>query len=110
MHQSYQNTHELGVTYALYCKKMREMNISLVKLGKEECEECVTAVQHRKMTGHSETIVEGKGACPTCDRQDEHAKVAKVARNAYREDGEVVRPDTVVLAVDLQKVIFLVLL
>lgn len=103
MHQNFQNTHELDVTYALYCKKMREMNISLVKLGKEECEVCVIAAQHRKTSGHPETII--GDTCSTCIRYDEHSRIAKMSRKAYRKDGETVLSDTVVLAVDLQKVV-----
>lgn len=102
MHQHFQDTHQLNVTYAFYCKKMREMNISLVKLGKKECEVCVIGAQHRKESGHPDTIT--GDTCSTCIRNDQHLKVAKTSRDAYRKDGEIVMPDTIVLAVDLQKV------
>lgn len=78
------------------------MKISLVKLGKEECEVCVSALQHRKTSSHPETI--STDPCSTCTRYDKHLRIAKISRDAYRSDGEAVIEDTLVLAVDLQKV------
>lgn len=103
MYKDFQNTHgATAATYVLYCKKMREMKISLVKLGKEECELCVTATLHQKNTKHPGTIT--TELCKICTNYDEHKRNAQMCRVAYRLDGDTVMSGTLVLAVDLQKV------
>lgn len=82
------------------------MNISLVKLGHEQCETCVTATLHEKLTGHSTKSPEAPGSCSVCERYIEHLRYASTSRSAYRDDGEDDRPGTIALAVDLQKVRF----
>ncbi|XP_058814796.1 uncharacterized protein LOC131678587 [Topomyia yanbarensis] len=105
MHQEFSETCNMKVSYAFYCRVMKDMNISLVKLGHEQCECCVAAIQHRKQSGHQEQLTEQNFSCAVCVAFTQHIRAAGESRSAYREDGEIVSPKTVVLAVDLQKVI-----
>lgn len=108
MFQHYQDTHpELQVSYTFFCRMLKELNISIVKLGHEECEACVGATQHQDLLGHKDE--EAKHGCSVCVKHEEHMRLAKQSREAYRSDGDKVEPDEIVLAVDLQKVSFLVL-
>lgn len=55
------------------------MNISIVKLGHEECEICVSTKEHHKISGHDE-------------KHDSaliklHLKYVNLARLEYRADG-----------------------
>lgn len=81
------------------------MNISIVKLGHEECELCTTSTEHQKQSGHSTVqSSEGDDLCTICDKFSVHLNFAAMSREAYRKDGDNVKPGCVVLAVDLQKV------
>lgn len=77
------------------------MNISLVKLGNEQCESCVSASQHRQQSGH---IEEDDIDCSICRAHSVHMGLAKLSRSEYRCDGETIKPEHAILAVDLQKV------
>lgn len=48
MYRNYKETHQTDVTYQFYCRIMKSMKISIVKLGHEECETCVSTMQHQK--------------------------------------------------------------
>lgn len=104
MHSNYKETHEHDVSYQFYGRVMRDMNISLVKLGHEQCESCVSATKHQKASGHSTETIPLDSACSICEEYLEHLQLAKAARMEYREDGESAASRNVVLAVDLQKV------
>lgn len=47
---------------------------------------------------------EGDDLCTICDKFSVHLNFAAMSRDAYRKDGDNVKPGCVVLAVDLQKV------
>lgn len=104
MHGNYKETHEKDVSYQFYGQVMRDMNISLVKLGHEQCESCVSAIQHQKASGHSTETPPLDSSCSICEEYSEHLQLAKASRAEYRHDGESVKPGNVVLSVDLQKV------
>nr|XP_029734025.1 uncharacterized protein LOC109422949 [Aedes albopictus] len=105
MHRNYMETHDTGVTYEFYCRTLKDMNISIVKLGHEQCETCVSAIQHEKTSGHSKEAAQTNDMCTICEQYRNHLQLATSARKEYREDGDSIKPGYVVLAVDLQKVI-----
>lgn len=98
MHQHYLSCHELEVSYGFYCRVMKEMNISLVKLGHEQCEQCVAADIHKQHCSTDDNV------CQICAEHGKHLRLANISRAAYRDDGEAVQQGHAVLAVDLQKV------
>lgn len=105
MYQEYQEAHpEMKVSYTFFCRVVKELNISIVKLGHEECEACVAARQHQNLLGHK--TEDGRRGCSVCAKHEEHMRLAKESRDQYRADGDQVEPDELVLAVDLQKVKF----
>lgn len=106
MHRNYMETHDTGVTYEFYCRTLKDMNISIVKLGHEQCETCVSAIQHEKTSGHSKEAAQTNDMCTICEQYRNHLQLATSARKEYREDGDSIKPGYVVLAVDLQKVFF----
>lgn len=68
----------LNVSYTFFCRVVKEMNISLVKLGHEECETCVTAKQHEDQLGHGdENACHG---CSVCESHQQHIHRATAAR------------------------------
>lgn len=109
MHEHYlQRVTSPKVSYPFYCRVMKSMKVSVVKLGHEECELCTSSSKHLVETGHSASVDEisdNPTSCTVCNRYTEHLRLASMSRNAYRSDGEAVKPGCVVLAVDLQKVV-----
>ncbi|KFB46968.1 hypothetical protein ZHAS_00014983 [Anopheles sinensis] len=104
MFDQYLETHPaLKVSYTFFCRIFQQLNISIVKLGQEECETCKSAKQHQNLLGHKDD--ETSHGCSVCDKQIHHKRIAEITREAYRADGENVEPNEIVLAVDLQKVI-----
>ncbi|EDS27200.1 conserved hypothetical protein [Culex quinquefasciatus] len=93
-----------AVSYALYCSVFKDLNISLVKLGHEQCEACVGFEQHDRQTGHGNPPVDQPN-CSICQVQLEHLKQSRTSRDEYRKDGEMLKKGVVVYSVDLQKVI-----
>lgn len=93
------------VSYQFYGRVMKQMNISIVKLGHEQCELCTTSIAHQTESEHSTTdSLDQPESCVICERYAEHTRIAEMARNAYRKDGNGVKSGCIVLAVDLQKV------
>lgn len=92
-----------SVSYSLYCEVFKDMNISLVKLGHEQCEACVGFEQHDQKTGHGNPPVD-RMDCSICLQQLEHLRLSRISRDVYKKDGEKVVKGAVVYAVDLQKV------
>lgn len=80
---------------------VKKCNISFVRLGHEQCEACVSAEQHKKISGHTGDEKD----CADCSDHSLHLKRASESRSAYREDGDVAKANEAVFAVDLQKVI-----
>lgn len=99
LHKNYEATQDVKVSYSLYCKVVRQCNISFVRLGHEQCETCVAAELHKKVAEHSEAK-----DCTCCSEHELHIKRASESRMAYRADGDSTSPNEVVFSVDLQKV------
>lgn len=101
MHETFNASRQSPVSYALYYKVFKEMNISMAQLGNEECEMCQTHSIHMK-----------GGNCPNpcdiCHRQEEHKSRATHARQAYQADATNPHmPDECIVSADMQKVIML---
>ena len=98
------NTKHPGVcAIETYRKKIRAMNISFVKLGEEECEDCVEFKQHQQNQRH-----EDGEECAKCKNHDKHLEMARIGRAMYRQDKErEVGDNEVVISSDMQKVIML---
>ncbi|XP_055627194.1 uncharacterized protein LOC129769139 [Toxorhynchites rutilus septentrionalis] len=106
MHNNYQESTppDLKVNYSFYSHVMSSMNISLVKLGNEQCEACVAATLHQSTAEHTDEE-NFTAVCSTCKSHVEHLRLASMSRSAYKDDGDKIRSKEVVFAVDLQKVI-----
>ncbi|KAL1373616.1 hypothetical protein pipiens_018569 [Culex pipiens pipiens] len=72
MYDDYQQTHTSKVSYSLYSRVVNEMKISFVKLGHEECEACVSAEEHQKISGHQ--FDEAGPTCSMCADQIIHLR------------------------------------
>ncbi|XP_062538858.1 uncharacterized protein LOC134207154 [Armigeres subalbatus] len=106
MYTNYQDSAQpdLKVNYSFYSNVMLRMNISLVKLGHEQCEACVAATLHQSASGHidEDNFI---AICSLCKSHMEHLRLASSSRLMYRADGDNIRTKEIVFAVDLQKVI-----
>lgn len=100
MHKHYLSTNDKPASYQLYSRTLKEMNVSFVKLGHEECEVCVAAKEHKKISEHSDE----ERNCLQCSDHATHVENASVTRAEYRAEGDTVLPDQLVMSVDLQKV------
>ena len=101
MHREFNKERPKPVSYSLYQKVFREMNISMTKLGNEECEEC------QKYFIHKETHKECD-SCEICDLYRAHKARAEIARKKYKDDADALKKDDeVIVSADLQKVIML---
>lgn len=107
MYTNYQDSAQpdLKVNYSFYSNVMLRMNISLVKLGHEQCEACVAATLHQSASGHidEDNFI---AICSLCKSHMEHLRLASSSRLMYRADGDNIRTKEIVFAVDLQKVQF----
>lgn len=98
---------ETEVSYGFYRKLVRKLNISFTKLGQEECELCEKFIihnPHREMIRHRN--------CTPCKDYEEHHNRYILARKKYEEDANNQTQkkndsNTVIFAVDLEKVIML---
>lgn len=106
MHQDFKHKNpNMACSYATYRKIVKQMNISFVKLGEEECEICEA---HNLHVHDNET----EENCAQCNDWKDHSERAKVSRTAYKADVETAtvhsaEDETKYLSVDLQKVILL---
>ncbi|KAG5876225.1 hypothetical protein JTB14_011668 [Gonioctena quinquepunctata] len=66
-------------SYDLYRKILKQENISFVKLGHEECEDCEYFLLHNEDTLAPD--------CAICQQWDEHIKKADKSRTRYKEYG-----------------------
>lgn len=95
------------VSYGFYRKLVKTLNISFTKLGQEECEICEKFIIHnpqREMIRHRH--------CQECKDYEEHHERYILARKKYENDADNQThkknsPDTLIFAVDLEKVIML---
>ena len=89
------------VSYSTYEREVAKLNISFTRLSTEECEMCKTlSLSHTTHAGSRQCVVEDCGAC---SKQKAHDELKAESRASYKDDGEIVLPNTVVL----QKVIML---
>ena len=78
------------------------MNISFVKLGEEECEDCIM------YENHEHGNLEEGNAVENCDSWKAHVERANVSRKLYKEDaGLEPTPSKAYFSVDMQKAIML---
>ena len=71
---------EIEVSYDRYKKEVARMNISFVKLGEDECEECI--MYENRERGN----IEEGNACETCDSWKAHVERAKVSRKLHKDN------------------------
>ena len=104
---------EVKVSYEKFRIELNKMNISFVKLGEEECEECIIYEGHKhpneengeKETNSGENVNE---ECETCLAWKKHIETARISRKLYKEDAALKQGDlTKYFSVDMQKVIML---
>ena len=102
MHREFNRTRAKPISYTLYQKVFHEMNISMTKLGNEECEECQDYFVHK------DALNECSPSCEKCKSYTLHKERAKNSRTAYRSDAELPNSDSdIIVSADLQKVIML---
>lgn len=99
-HESYQH-----VKYETYRKAFQGTNITICKLGHEECEECEKVNNHDPE--HSKEKL--KDGCDDCKKWSDHDQRAKDARDLYNLHADVAsaEEDTVYYSVDMEKVIMI---
>ena len=91
-------------SYEHYRRVFKSMNISIVKLGHEECEQCEDFHQHNK--AHNDKSLDQN--CEQCLHWSSHIGKANMACTEYRHDAEAPRSETcIIYSVDLQKIIML---
>ncbi|KAI4821747.1 hypothetical protein KUCAC02_007331 [Chaenocephalus aceratus] len=91
-------------SYESYRKAVKSLNISVTKLGEEQCESCLLQEQHVKADHQGEAAAN----CPQCEKWQIHKDSATESRLHYQSDAERDWPeDTSTRSVDLQKVIML---
>ena len=92
-------------SYEIYRKEVKLKNISLAKLGEEECENCLIHNDH-KCPGSDSTTTSVE--CHHCNEHDQHLKRSALSRHYYQIDAAK-NNSTVesIFSVDLQKVIML---
>jgi len=99
MHTNFCETQNEGekVSYSLYQKIVKELNISFAKLGNEDCENCTSYKLHSKNCTES-------NECDICGKNLEHIKRTVDARQAYEMDKA---SDKLAFTADLQKILLL---
>lgn len=96
------------ISYELYRKEVKKMNISFAVLGHEECWQCESFQNHTKTSKHSKDNIPTD--CEQCKSWEEHHKNAIAARKEYKNDASTVSDETsLFFSVDLQKVSLFVL-
>lgn len=91
--------------YETYRKLFKTTNISICKLGHEECEECETMNNH-----HPEHSKDQLGEnCEECMKWSQHIERAKSARDLYQLHAEIASAteDVIFYSIDMEKVIML---
>ena len=128
MLQDFNETYNTNISKSRYYKEIKDMNISFVKLGEEECEDCdlhdkhltddhgILDVKERSKTDpdtkKSEKIT--IAGCEVCLEYSSHMQYAKESRAEYRKDKErwigASNDAERIVSADLQKVIMLPIL
>lgn len=104
MHQDYlRKNPTIHISYELYRKEVRDMNISFAVLGHEECWQCESFENHIKNSKHSKENIQSD--CEQCSSWKEHQESAIAARQEYKKDVATEGEQTsLFFSVDLQKV------
>lgn len=100
MHKDLKKNPSYNVSYNKYREVVGELNISFVKLGHEECEQCEEFRLHDE-THSKENLQED---CLGCTKWASHNERATMSREQYKLDSELDISDTVVYSADLEKV------
>ena len=107
------------VSYCYYRNKVKNLNISFVKLGEEQCKVCEMHISHLKgehmlsEIQHTQSTDGRKNKkifpnCAKCETFQKHIITATEARSSYQnETVRVVQSNKMVVSVDMQKVIML---
>lgn len=97
---------ELQISYELYRRVIKDMNISFTKLGHEECEKCESFLLHEN--GHTKQNANQNTDCDKCLQWLEHIKKAEMSREEYRSDKKKIDDgESLYYSTDMQKVIML---
>ena len=103
MYKSYIESTKKTISYDIYKREVKQMHISFVKLGEEECEVCTQHDLHSCVLTevNREKVLEELSPqdCDQCTAYEKHVMLAKVGREMYKKDAE----DNM----DLQKVVVL---
>lgn len=90
------------ISYELYRKEIKNMNISFALLGYEECWTCEAFENHIKLSKHSKENLDSD--CEQCRLWKKHHEHALMAREEYRKDASIEGGQTCLfVSVDLQK-------
>lgn len=101
MHMDYNTQPEVQkVSLERYRQAVKFHNISFAVLGCEECETCKEHKLHQKNCTSAEN-------CDACKIQNLHLRQNEEARNEYKKDAKLENSETVIVSVDLQKVLLL---
>lgn len=91
-------------SYEKYRTVVKKMNISIVKLGHEECETCEAFNLHDE-THTKENL---QTSCDCCNKWIKHIKRADASRQMYAKDKDKAEDkDTIIYCADMEKVIML---
>ncbi|XP_031356311.1 uncharacterized protein LOC116180454 isoform X2 [Photinus pyralis] len=107
MYKHFQNIYgETWCSYDYYRTTLRDLNISFVKLGHEDCFVCEKSDLHFKSTDHKKNSL--NEICVDCKQYERHILKAQQAREQYKADGAAANANgKPVFSGDLQKVIML---
>jgi len=104
MYNDYLKSHSQNkCSYEVYRKMVKNSNISFTNLGHEECEQCEGFKLHNNQHNLENLNME----CETCKNWKDHINRAEKSRKCYRIDVENTDSNTIIMSVDLQKVIML---
>lgn len=93
---------DLQCSYEFYRRVVKELNISFVKLGHEECFTCESFSIHENNSEHKRDEFDQN--CPNCQIYTNHIKKSDAARKCYQEDAAENVAGKSIYSADLQKV------
>lgn len=101
MWESFNTKHNMKVTQTFFGNAFREMNISIARLGNEECEVCDIFKKHQENC-NCEIV------CNEFSKFIQHRRKYRNARQAYKADSSATpKHEHPVFAADMQKVLLL---
>ena len=116
MYKDYNSRANSKIGYITYKKEVNNMNISFVRLGTEECEDCdLLQTQHIEVAHRGENAAPNgvyiyPQLCEICLKFNKHEAAANSVRAEYEEDKQRTKlcdPGTLYVSVDMQKVVML---